>query len=199
MRSKSPELMKEVCEYAEQYYLQNGQSPSTTKIAEAVGVSRGTAYKYLVAMNDNGMIEYDGQEIQTPVTRKLNKDTTQTAIVGSIPCGSPQYEEEYIEEYVSLPTAIFGKGEFFILRASGDSMIEAGIDDGDLVVIRKQICADEGDIVVALVDNQNTLKRFYRDKKSQKIVLHPENKRLKDIVVDECDIQGVACHVIKSL
>lgn len=199
MRSKSPELMKEICEYAEQYYLQNGQSPSTTKIAEAVGVSRGTAYKYLVAMNDNGMIEYDGQDIQTPVTKKLNKDTSQTAIVGSVPCGSPQYEEENIEEYISLPTAIFGKGEFFILRASGDSMIEAGIDDGDLVVIRKQVYADEGDIVVALVDNQNTLKRFYRDEENQKIILHPENKRLKDIVVDECFIQGVACHVIKSL
>lgn len=198
MRSKSPELMKEICEYAEQYYLQNGQSPSTTKIAEAVGVSRGTAYKYLVAMNDNGMIEYDGQDIQTPVTKKLNKDTSQTAIVGSVPCGSPQYEEENIEEYISLPTAIFGKGEFFILRA-GDSMIEAGIDDGDLVVIRKQVYADEGDIVVALVDNQNTLKRFYRDEENQKIILHPENKRLKDIVVDECFIQGVACHVIKSL
>lgn len=191
--------MKEICEYAEQYYLQHGQSPSTTKIAEAVGVSRGTAYKYLVAMNDNGMIEYDGQDIQTPVTKKLNKDTSQTAIVGSIPCGSPQYEEENIEEYISLPTAIFGKGEFFILRASGDSMIEAGIDDGDLVVIRKQVYADEGEIVVALVDNQNTLKRFYRDEENQKIILHPENKRLKDIVVDECFIQGVACHVIKSL
>ena len=199
MRSKSPELMKEICEYAEQYYLQNGQSPSTTKIAEAVGVSRGTAYKYLVAMNDNGMIEYDGQDIQTPVTKKLNKDTSQTAIVGSVPCGSPQYEEENIEEYISLPTAIFGKGEFFILRASGDSMIEAGIDDGDLVVIRKQVYADEGDIVVALVDNHNTLKRFYRNEENQKIILHPENKRLKDVVVDECFIQGVACHVIKCL
>lgn len=199
MRSKSPELMKEICEYAEQYYLQHGQSPSITKIANAVNVGRGTAYRYLVAMNDNGMIEYDGQDIQTPVTKKLNKETSQTAIVGSVPCGTPQYEEENIEEYISLPTAIFGKGEFFILRASGDSMIEAGIDDGDLVVIRKQVYANEGDIVVALVDNQNTLKRFYRDEENKKIILHPENKRLKDIVVDECFIQGVACHVIKSL
>ena len=191
--------MKEICEYAEQYYLQNGQSPSTTKIAEAVGVSRGTAYKYLVAMNDNGMIEYDGQDIQTPVTKKLNKDTSQTAIVGSVPCGSPQYEEENIEEYISLPTAIFGKGDFFILRTSGQSMIEAGIDDGDLVVVKKQVEANEGDIVVALVDNQNTLKRYFRDDENQKIILHPENKRMKDIIVDECCIQGVACHIIKEL
>lgn len=199
MRSKSPELMSQICKYAEQYYLQNGHSPSTTKIAEAVGISRGTAYKYLVEMDDRGMIKYDGKEIQTPVTKKVNKDNSQTAIVGSIPCGTPEYEEENVEEYVSLPNAIFGKGDFFILRASGNSMIEAGIDDGDLVVIRKQVSAEEGDIVVALVDNQNTLKRFYRDEENKKIILHPENKKMKDIVVDECYIQGVACHVIKSL
>ena len=107
MRSKSPELMKEICQYAEQYYLQNGTSPSTTKIAEEVGVSRGTVYKYLVAMNENGMIAYDGQDIQTDVTRKVNTESSQTAIVGSVPCGSPQYEEENIEEYISLPTAIY--------------------------------------------------------------------------------------------
>lgn len=199
MRSKSRELMKAICQYAEQYYLQTGISPSTTKIADAVGVSRGTAYKYLVAMNDNGMIEYDGKNIQTEVTRKLNTETSQTAIVGSVPCGSLQYEEENIEEYISLPTAIFGKGDFYILHASGNSMIDAGIDDGDLVVIRKQNYASDGDIVVALVENQNTLKTFYRDEQSRKIILHPENKSMDDIVVDDCYIQGIACHVIKAL
>ena len=199
MRSKSRELMKAICQYAEQYYLQTGISPSTTKIADAVGVSRGTAYKYLVAMNDNGMIEYDGKNIQTDVTRKLNTETSQTAIVGSVPCGSLQYEEENIEEYISLPTAIFGKGDFYILHASGNSMIDAGIDDGDLVVIRKQNYAHNGDIVVALVENQNTLKTFYRDEQSRKIILHPENKSMDDIVVDDCYIQGIACHVIKEL
>lgn len=199
MRSKSPELMKEICQYVEKYFLQNAISPSTTKIAEEVGVSRGTAYKYLIAMNEKGMIEYDGRNIQTDVTRKLNTESSQTAIVGSISCGSPQYEEEDIEEYISLPTAIFGKGDFYILHASGDSMIEAGIDDGDLVVVRKQNYADEGDIVVALVDNQNTLKTFYRDKQNRKIILHPENESMEDIVVDSCYIQGIACHVIKVL
>lgn len=199
MRSKSPELMNKIIKYVEQYYLQNGHSPSTTKIAEAVDIARGTAYKYLVEMAARGMLEYDGETIETTVTKKLNTESSQTAIVGSIPCGTPEYEEEHIEEYISLPASIFGKGEFYILRASGDSMIEAGIDDGDLVVIRKQLYADEGDIVVALVDNQNTLKRFYRDEANKKIILHPENKRLKDIIVGECSIQGVACHVIKAL
>lgn len=199
MRSKSIELMNEIKKYIEEYYLQYRQSPSTTKIAEAVGIARGTAYKYLVEMSERNMIEYDGQEISTEVTRKYNKEQTQTPIVGSVPCGSPQYEEENIEEYVSLSTAIFGKGDFFILRASGQSMIEAGIDDGDLVVVRKQVEANEGDIVVALVDNQNTLKRYYRDNANKKVILHPENKTMKDIIVDDCYIQGVACHIIKKI
>ena len=199
MRSKSHELMKAIYQYAEQYYFQTGISPSTTKIADAVGVSRGTAYKYLVAMNDNGMIEYDGKNIHTDVTKKMNTENSQTAIVGSVPCGSLQYEEENIEEYISLPTAIFGKGDFYILHASGNSMIDAGIDDGDLVVIRKQNYAHNGDIVVALVENQNTLKTFFRDEQNRKIILHPENKNMDDIVVNNCYIQGIACHVIKEL
>lgn len=199
MRSKNPELMNEIKEYIEGYYLQNRQSPSTTKIADAVGIARGTAYKYLVEMAKRNMIEYNGQDISTDVTRKYSIEQTQTPIIGSVPCGSPQYEEENIEEYVSLPTAIFGKGDFFILKASGQSMIEAGIDDGDLVVVRKQIEANEGDIVVALVDNQNTLKRYYRDDENKKIILHPENKKMKDIIVEECFIQGVACNIIKSI
>lgn len=199
MRSKSPELMDRILEFAEQYYLDNGYSPSTSVIAAALDISKATAYRYLVEMDERGMVEYDGQEIQTNVTKKLNNEINRTAIVGSVPCGSPQYEEENIEEYISLPTAIFGKGDFFILRASGQSMIEAGIDDGDLVVVRKQVYANEGDIVVALVDNQNTLKRFYRDEENQKVILHPENRNMKDIVVDNCFIQGVACHIIKAL
>lgn len=199
MRSKSPELMDKILKYAEQYYLNNGHSPATSVIANALDISKATVYRYLVEMNDKGMLEYDGLEIHTAVTRKLNNENNRTAIVGSIPCGTPEYEEENIEEYVSLPTAIFGKGDFFILKASGQSMIEAGIDDGDLVVVRKQIYADDGDIVVALVDNQNTLKRFYRDDKNKKIILHPENKKMKDIVVDECYIQGIACHIIKAI
>lgn len=199
MRSKSPELMDKILKYAEQYYLDKGHSPSTSVIANALDISKATAYRYLVEMNDKGILAYDGQEIQTDVTRKLNSENNRTAIVGSVPCGTPEYEEENIEEYISLPTAIFGKGDFFILRASGQSMIEAGIDDGDLVVVRKQIYADDGDIVVALVDNQNTLKRFYRDEENKKVILHPENKKMKDIVVDDCYIQGVACHIIKEI
>lgn len=199
MRTKSIELMNQICKFAESFILDNNRSPSTTEIADEFGIARGTAYRYLVEMDERKLIEYDGHSIRTEVTQKFKTKHSQAAIVGSIPCGSPQYEEEHIEAYVSLPESIFGSGEFYILRASGNSMIEAGIDDGDLVVIKKQKTANEGDIVVALVDNQNTLKRYYIDRKKRCVRLHPENSSMKDIYVKECIIQGVAHHVIKAL
>lgn len=109
MRSKSPELMHRIQKFAEEYYLDNGHSPATSAIAAELNISRATAYRYLVEMNDRGMVEYGGQEIHTAVTKKLNSEINRAAIVGSVPCGSPQYEEENIEEYISLPIAIFGK------------------------------------------------------------------------------------------
>ena len=199
MRHKSDDLMMQIKEFAEQYYLTNRHSPSTREIAEEFGIVKSTAYKYLIAMRDNGMIRYDGENVITDKTEKANVEFTSVAVLGSISCGVPQLEEEYAEEFVTLPVSMFGKGEFYLLRANGESMIEAGIDDGDLVLIRKQSEAREGQIVVALVGNQNTLKRFYVDDKHKCIRLHPENKTMEDILVPECVIQGVAVKVIKSL
>jgi repressor LexA len=199
MRSKNPDMMDAIVECVNRYHLRNYHSPTLAEIADELGIVRSTVYKYLVEMNARGMISYDGREIETAVTRKVRHETTSAAILGSIACGLPQYAEENIEEYVSLPVSMFGRGEFYILRASGESMIDAGIDSGDLVVIRKQNCADEGDIVVALVENETTLKRFYKDKRRKMIRLHPENKDMADIYVRECAIQGVAVHVIKAL
>lgn len=199
MRTKNFELMTQICKFAEGFIIENSRSPSTTEIAEEFGIARGTAYKYLVAMDERKMIEYDGHSIQTAVTRKCNNKRSQAAIVGYIPCGTPQEEEEHIEEYVSLPESIFGAGDFYILRASGNSMIEVGIDDGDLVVIKKQHTANEGDIVVALVNNQNTLKTYYVDCRKKCVRLHPENSSMEDIYAKDCIVQGVAHHVIKAL
>lgn len=194
MRHKSTELMGTIKAFVEEYYKNYRHSPSTTQIADAVGIARGTAYKYLVAMN-----EYDGQQISTEQTEKVQTEFTSVALLGAVSCGVPTLEKEYIEEYVSLPASMFGKGTFFLLRARGESMIEAGISPGDLVLVRKQSEAMDGDIVVALVANENTLKRYFVDKENQKIRLHPENKTMKDIVVSDCKIQGVAVKVIKNL
>ena len=150
-------------------------------------------------MDENGMIRYDGQQISTEQTEKVQTEFTSVALLGAVSCGVPTLEEEYAQEYVSLPVSMFGKGTFFLLKANGDSMIEAGISSGDLVLVRKQSEAKEGDIVVALVGNENTLKRYFVDKENEKIRLHPENKKMKDIIVSSCEIQGVAIKVIKNL
>ena len=204
MRSKSPELMKEICTYVSDHYRTWRTSPSVSEIAKAVGIAKTTAYRYLVDMNDRGMISYDGHTIETPQIDKCVTGYFSAPIVGSIHCGDPETEEEHVEEYVSLPESIFGSGEFYILRASGDSMVDVGIEDKDLVVIRKQETASVGDIVVALdEDSQNTLKTFDGiDEESGYAILRFENQRRypnKEIRVRELVVQGVAKHVIKAL
>ena len=204
MRSKNPELMKEICTYVSDYYRDRRSSPSVNEIAKAVGIAKTTAYRYLVDMNERGMISYDGHTIETPQIDKCVSGYFSAPIVGSIHCGDPETEEEHVEEYVSLPESIFGKGQFYILRSSGDSMVDAGIEDGDLVVIKKQDTASVGDIVVALdEDSQNTLKTFDGiDEESGYAILKYENRRKyrnKVIRVRELVVQGVAKHVIKAL
>ena len=204
MRSKNPALMKEICTYVSDYYRIKRSSPSVSEIAKGVGIAKTTAYRYLVEMNEQGMISYDGHTIETPQIDKCVTGYFSAPIVGSIHCGDPETEEEHVEEYVTLPESIFGKGEFYILRASGDSMVDAGIEDNDLVVIKKQSTASVGDIVVALdEDNQNTLKTFDRiDDESGYAILKYENRRKyrnKVIRVRELVVQGVAKHVIKAL
>ena len=204
MRSKNPELMKEICTYVSDYYRQRRSSPSVNDIAKAVGIAKTTAYRYLVDMNERGMISYDGRTIETPQINRCTSGYFSAPIVGSIRCGDPEAEEELVEEYVSLPESIFGNGEFYLLRAAGDSMVDVGIEEGDLIVIRKQDSASVGDIVVALdEDGQNTLKTFNGiDDDSGYALLKYENKSRypgKVIRVRELVVQGVAKHVIKAL
>lgn len=199
MRYKSEETMDRIVKSIERFFFAHHRSPSITEIASDVGCSRSTIHSYLREMNQLGRLYYDGKTLETPVTQKADAEFILSPVLGSIACGLPEYAEENFEEYVALPTALFGSGEFFLLRANGNSMIEAGIEPGDLVVVRKQATAEEGDIVVALVENETTLKRYYKDHQCRCVRLHPENSRMKDIYVQECSIQGVAQHVIKAL
>lgn len=199
MRYKSEATMKRIIKETDAFYFAHHRSPSITELARAVGCARSTAHGYLREMNEKGLLSYNGESIETTRIRKTAPDAVLSPVLGSVACGEPQMEEENFEEYVPLPTAIFGSGDFFLLRAKGKSMIEAGIDPGDLVVVRKQETAKDGDIVVALVQNENTLKRYYRDEERKQIRLHPENRTMKDIYVKQCKIQGMASHVIKRL
>lgn len=197
MRSKDPEIMKRIVDFVEAYHLDYNSSPSLRVIADGVGIGSTTVYRYLMEMNERGMICYDGKTIRNEKINKSQRGTIRAAVIGRIACGIPNLVEQHVEGYVNLPESLFGQGNFYILRASGCSMTEAGIDDGDLVVIREQNTAEDGQIVVALVDDEATLKRFFHE--GDRIRLHPENPRMKDIFVTDCRIQGVAVKVIHDL
>lgn len=204
MRSKNPELMDAICTFVDQYYRENRVSPSISEIAKGVGVSKATAYRYLVAMNERGMLSYNGKTIVTKQTGKCTSGYFSAPVVGSIRCGDPEQEEENVEEYVSLPRSLFGEGRFYLLRAKGDSMVDAGIEDEDLILIRIQDTASVGDIVVALDENnENTLKIFGGiDEENGDVILRYANQRKypnKEIRVKQLVVQGVAKHVIKAL
>ena len=204
MRYKRPERKREIIDFVSSYYKEHHRSPSISEIAHSIGVAKSTVHGYLIEMNNENTISYDGRTIETVTTGKFNSGYFYAPLVGSICCGTPTYEEENIENYVSLPEVIFGKGEFFILRAHGDSMIDSDINEGDLVVIRKQETASVGNIVVALDENgENTLKKFSGfDPDTNEAILEYKNQSKypnKVIKVKKLVIQGVAKSIIKTL
>ena len=200
MRSKSPETTERIKSFIFEYYKDFGRSPSVREVAKAAGISVSVAQKYLVWLRDSSEIEYNGRRgISSQSTDALVDNMVPVGIIGSISCGIPQTEVEHCEDYVRLPEKLVGKGTFYLLRASGDSMVNVGIDDGDLVLIRQQRNAEPGQIVVALADNMNTLKRYLLDSEGQ-AYLHPENEAYPDIHPEnELAIQGVAVKVLKDL
>ena len=197
MRSKSRALMAAIETFVGDYIDARGISPTMQEIADGVGSSKPTVQRYITQMCEEGTLSFSGY--RTVSSTKTRAQAVRVPVLGRVACGIPKFAEENIEDYVRLPVALFGKGDFFILRADGDSMIEAGIEDGDLVLIRRQEKADRGQIVVALMGDEATLKRYYPEPEKRQIRLHPENSSMEDIVVDNCVIQGVAVKVIKDL
>ena len=197
MRSKNQVIFSDIEKFLIDYTDQYGYCPSVDEIAAGIGVPKTTTFRYLKQMKEDGTIRYSGCRNITFTNETVQ--TVRVPVLGKIACGIPKFAEENIEEYVKLPVSLFGKGDYFLLRAYGDSMIEAGIEDGDLVLIRKQNTADKGQIVVALMEDEATLKRFYPEPEKHRIRLHPENSQMKDIFVEDCLIQGVAIKVLKDL
>ncbi len=191
-----------IINYVNDFYRCEHHTPSVREIAAGLGIGKSTVHNYLVAMNELKEIVYDGKSIETDVILKCNSLSKISApILGSIGCGDPTTEEENIEEYVNLPESIFGKGDFYILHAYGDSMLDAGIEPGVLVVVDKKAQPKKNDIVVVLnADSENTLKQ-YKGKKNGKYVFAYMNKEKypgETIELDSFVCQGVAKHMIKS-
>lgn len=201
MDKKNRLLMKQIERYIDEYTeAHGGGSPTIREIAEAVGCARTTAGNYLQYMRDEGIIYYHGcRNITTRKKQKTELAVRSVPLVGTIACGMPILAEENIEKYLSIPSFLAESGDCFLLRARGESMIEAGINPGDLVVIRQQDTAEPGDIVVALIGSEATLKRFYPEPEKHRVRLHPENKEMDDIYAGvDLKIQGVAVGAIKT-
>lgn len=202
MRSKNEETILSIIEYINEKFFTVREIPSVQEIADHIGVVKSTVSKYLAEMENRGLITRDNTHysIETLKMKKTMKNTQQLPIVGNIACGTPILAEQNIESYLTISGDFLGTGTFFVLMAKGDSMINAGINDGDYVIVRQQPSAEEGQIVVAMVeDGECTLKRYYKDKRRKKIRLHPENEKMKDMFFDNIEIQGVALKVIKNI
>ena len=201
MKHKSSDLIMNIIKFVDNDYLLKGRVPTMQEIADNFHITKGCVSKYIKEMAQNNLIEYKGgsRGIVTKSMQKVRQDIVELALVGSVSCGRPLLAEENIECYLPISKEFLGSGKYFILRANGNSMINAGINDGDYVIVKQQETAEEGQIVVALIDDEATLKRFYIDDKKQKIRLHPENNKMKDMYFDNIVIQGVAVKVIKDL
>ena len=204
MRTKNTSNYSAILNFVNEYYDDIGRSPSTREIEAGTGISRATVQRYLRELCDRGEIEYDGHRgIVTDYMRGASEGTSRVLMGNSIPCGMLSEVCEAELESIRMPTALIGNGDFFLLRARGNSMINAGIDDGDLVLIRRCERVREGRIAAFLYDNsETTLKRFKEDKNA--IYLIPENDEMEPIVISGADrerliIQGEAIMVMKDL
>ncbi len=196
MRSKDNETLLGIKQFVNDYCDENGRGPSVNDVAKKYGVAKVTAQRYLSELRARGEIAQSAFGYES-IALSESRSAQSVPILGAVPCGPLTQVEEYIEGYVRLPESFVGKGQFYLLKASGNSMIGAGINDGDLVLIRVQETANVGEIIVALVDNEVTLKRLAYD--GNTYYLHPENKRMKDIYPENIEIQGIAVKVIKDL
>lgn len=200
MQHKNEEYFHRIETFINQFYELNGVFPANYIIADALSLSTATISRYINQMKKDGrLVIGKNNKPQTVKLKKLITETVSIPIVGSISCGTPILAEENIENYILFPKAELNDGEYFFLRATGESMINIGIEAGDLVLVKKQDYIDEGDVAVVLLENNATLKRVFIDEHNHRIRLHPENDSMYDFYVQDCIIQGLAVKVIKDI
>ncbi|MBE5768136.1 MAG: transcriptional repressor LexA [Clostridiales bacterium] len=172
---------------------QKGYPPSVREIAQAVGLkSTSTVHGHLQRLEKRGLLHRDAMKPRAmEVTGDPNftrNNSTAVPVLGRVTAGTPILAEENLEDYVAIPDIMLGDGEHFILLVKGDSMIEAGILDGDYIVVKKQQEARNGEIVVAMIDDSATVKRFYKE--NGRFRLQPENSSMEPIYTKEVTILG---------
>lgn len=195
---------KELLEFIVRQIREHSLPPSLSEMADHLGVkSKNAVSKLLASLEDGGYIETSGKargvKVLNSLADSLQKGLIRVPVLGSIQAGSPHLAEEFVEEWVNLPqTLIKGRRDVFLLRVRGDSMINAGIHEGDLVIVRPTREAKNNDIVVALLHDEATVKRFVQIK--NRAYLKAENPDYQNIYPkEEWMIQGKVVGVIRNL
>ncbi len=200
-----------IYDYICSYTAERGFPPSVREIGSAVGLaSPSTVHMHLKVLQERGLIRRDSKKPRTievvnddttqhlaTVTQDANNNVITLPIVGNVAAGTPILAEQNIEDSITLPTSIVGDSSSFVLKVRGQSMINAGIFDGDYVIVREQHDAHDGEIVVALIDESATVKTFYREK--DQIRLQPENDAMNPIYVKDASIIGRVTALIRSI
>ena len=185
---------KEILDYIKEEILKKGYPPTVREICETVNLkSTSSVHSHLETLEKNGYIKRDPTkpraiEICDDTFQMVRTEVVSLPIVGQVAAGQPILAEENIQDYFPVPADIVPRGESFILNVKGESMINAGIFDGDRVFVSCCDTARNGDIVVALIDDSATVKTFYKEK--DHIRLQPENDNMEPIIVKDCKIMG---------
>jgi len=210
---------RRIVDYISSTVRDRGYPPTVREIGEAVGLtSSSSVHAQLANLERAGLLRRDptkprAMELRGPENRasRAAEDRTRpraasvaVPLLGRISAGTPTMADEQIEEHLAVPAGFAGETDHFALRVRGDSMIGAGILDGDIVVIRRQDAADEGDIVAALLEGpgdeeEATVKRFHRDRSTGQVMLVPENPALEPFPLGDGRIAGKVVSVLRKL
>lgn len=193
---------QEILDYIKECILQKGYPPAVREICEAVNLkSTSSVHSHLGTLEKNGYIRRDPTkprciEIVEDSFNLSRRELINVPIVGTVTAGQPILAVENIESYFPITPDFISNREVFMLKVRGDSMINAGIFDGDLILVEQTPSADNGDIVIALLDDSVTIKRFFKE--NDHFRLQPENDFMNPIITDELEIIGRAIGLFRS-
>ena len=191
----------EILEYIKSQILNKGYPPSVRDICTAVNLkSTSSVHAHLETLEKNGYIRRDPTkpraiEIIDDNFNLTRREVVNVPLIGQVAAGQPLLAVENITSYLPIPAEFIPKEEVFMLNVKGESMVNAGIYDGDQIIVKQQSTASNGEIVVALVDDSATVKRFYKE--NGHIRLQPENDFMEPIIVDSCEIIGKVIGLIR--
>ena len=204
------EKQQEILDFISRHYQEKGYPPTIREICDGVGLkSPSTVHGYLKRLEKKGALEKDpstsrsirlpesGQEDANVFAQKPQAEYLEVPVLGNISAGLPILAEENVQRTFPLPMDFARKGEVFMLRVKGESMVNAGILDGDYVIVQKQDIAPDGTIVAALIDDSATVKTFYRE--NGYFRLQPENDFMEPIICDHVSILGRVVGVYRML